>query len=83
MTNQIMLTLAVLAPCGISAAPMTNATKPIPSRNKPSANLIGPDGFIGEPESFTHIQEKNGASEIMKNELSVPNQLAGTSRFSL
>src|SRR5690606_18412508 len=73
--NQIILTDAVAAPCGISLLPYAKTTKPIPKRKRPMANFTGPDGF----HTFSQILLNTAAKVIIKNEFKIWNQEATTS----
>src|SRR5690554_5287565 len=73
--NQIILTEAVAAPCGILLAPMDNTINPIPTSAKPIANLTGPEGF----HTFSHILLKEDAKVIIKKEFRIWNQETVTS----
>ena len=55
--------------------PKAKIPKPVPKRISPIANFTGPDGLYFDSQIF----EKIGAKAIIKKELSIPNQDAGTS----
>ena len=73
-----MLTDAVLAPTGISAAPIATHAIPIPSKTIPIAYFMLALGLY----LLSHHFENRGAIAIINKEFNTPNQDAGTSAIS-